>query len=281
MVSTAEVARGNLNARIEIRTGDEIEELANAFNRMTEELLSSRERIVRAEKDAAWREMARQVAHEIKNPLTPMKLSTQHCLRAYQDRAPEFGRILEKAMGTISHQIDALQRIAAEFSDFARMPSRDVRRVSVGEVVRECVELYETGPDGPIRFEVVIEDDLQSVMADRDELRRVFINLISNAIQAMEDRGEVSIRARRVRGVADDSSRAGVEVSIEDQGSGIPEEVLPRLFQPYFSTKSKGTGLGLAICRRVVHDSGGEIRLESRPDRGTVATVVLPTAAAE
>lgn len=276
--STSEVARGNLSARIAIRTGDEIEELANAFNRMTEELESSRERIVRAEKDAAWREMARQVAHEIKNPLTPMKLSTQHCLQAYRDGAPRFGQILEKSMGTISQQIDALQRIAVEFSDFARMPSRDLGPVDVGDVLRECAALYETGPEGPVRFEMGIEGGLPKVIADRDELRRVFINLISNAVHAMDDRGEISIRANAVRGCGGDAGRPAVEIAIEDRGAGIPEEVLPRLFQPYFSTKSKGTGLGLAICRRVVDDLGGEIRLESRPGRGTVATVRLPAA---
>jgi len=274
--STAEVARGNLRPRIAIRTGDEIEELANAFNRMTEDLEASRERVVRAEKDAAWREMARQVAHEIKNPLTPMKLSTQHCLRAYRDSSPDFPKVLEKSMRTIGDQIDTLQRIAAEFSDFARMPSRDVKPVDVGFVLRECAALYETGPDGPIRFALAIEDALPPVMADRDELRRVFINLISNAVQAMDGSGEIGLRARRI---ADGDGRPLVEVAVEDRGAGIPQDVLPRLFQPYFSTKSRGTGLGLAICRRVVQDLGGEIRLESRPDRGTVATVVLPAAA--
>ncbi len=275
---TAEVARGNLGARTEIRTGDEIGELARAFNRMTEELEVSREKIVRAEKDAAWREMARQVAHEIKNPLTPMKLSTQHCLRAHADGAPDFGEILRKSMGTISRQIDTLQKIAAEFSDFARMPSRDLRPVAVGDVLRECVELYETGPDGPLRFRCTLAKGVPDVLADRDELRRVFINLISNAAQAMNDRGEIDIVAEAVKGVSGSPGRDAVEVRISDRGSGIPDDVLPRLFQPYFSTKSRGTGLGLAICRRVVGDLGGDIRLESRRGVGTTATVRLPAA---
>ncbi|MHC4778744.1 MAG: sensor histidine kinase, partial [Planctomycetota bacterium] len=299
--ATQAVAEGDLEHRVDVTSKDEIGDLIDSFNRMTAQLGESREALVLAEKESAWREMARQIAHEIKNPLTPMKLSAQHILKAHGDRSSEFSEILEEGIRRITEQIDALGRIAQEFSDFARFPKRNFETLDLNAHIREAVNLIEgeaRGREGgvEIRFEEEYEENIPAVMADADEIRRLMINLLRNAIQAMAESGGrvvVSTKAARKEAKGEKEERKKgktrvmgstrrmrremkhVEIRVTDTGPGIPESLRDKLFQPYFSTKSGGTGLGLAICKKAVDELGGEISIESEEGGGTTVTVRL------
>jgi nitrogen fixation/metabolism regulation signal transduction histidine kinase len=232
---------------------------------MTANLKQSQDEIVKTQRELAWREMARQVAHEIKNPLTPMRLSIQHLQQAYADRVEDFGTLLNRITATMIEQIDALSRIASEFSSFARMPPRSMQPCSVHAIVRDVVTLFQ---QEKLTFTLALDADTDVVRADPDELRRVVINILRNAVQAMNGRGSVSIRT---------SSAAGsMTVRIEDSGPGIPEELRGRLFEPNFSTKSEGMGLGLAIVKRAVEDMGGSVAVESALGKGTAMILRMP-----
>jgi nitrogen fixation/metabolism regulation signal transduction histidine kinase len=238
---------------------------------MTRDLKRGREELIRAEREMAWREMARQVAHEIKNPLTPMKLSIQHLRQTFRDRAPDFGRILEDVTRTVGEQIDALSRIASEFSRFARMPERQLTRCDMNEVVGEAIRLF--AREERIRFETRLSPALPPVRADREELRRAFINVIRNSVQAMSSQGTIT--------VATSMSGGRVTATLRDSGPGIPDEVMPRLFTPNFSTKTDGMGLGLAMVKGMLDDIGGSIRISSEQGRGVTVTITLPAAQEE
>jgi signal transduction histidine kinase len=262
---TRRVAAGDLRTRIPRGAKDELGALVDSFNRMTEGLEAGREAEMRAEREAAWREMAKQVAHEIKNPLTPMRLHAQHLLRAQQDGSPDQQRIARKAAEVILRQAEALQRIATDFSAFARLPRRNPEPLDLGEMAREAADLYE-GAEG-IAVVLDAQENLPRVLADRDEMRLVFVNLCGNAMEAMPTGGTLTIRLRH---------SGSVVLEVEDTGVGIPAEDLPRLFDPAFSTKTRGTGLGLAIVKRAVEDTGGTISVRSEPGKGSVFTVTLP-----
>ena len=267
---TEEVAKGNLEARVDVPGNDEIAVLARSFNRMAGDLASSREQLIRAEKEAAWREMARQIAHEIKNPLTPMRLQTNLLKKAYEDRSPELPRIFEQTTETILTHVEALRRIAADFSTFAGLPQRHPEPVPVAEVLKDCLDLYE----GWAREKGVVtsqEGDPGVVVADREELRRLFINLLENAFEAVGAEGRIRLLSTRQDGF--------VDICVIDNGAGIPADLQARLFQPYFSTKTTGTGLGLAICHRIVSEMHGTLTLVSEAGKGTTARVRLPLAA--
>lgn len=266
---TERVASGDLSGRVEVGTRDEIGGLADSFNRMTAEVAAHREAIVRAEKEAAWREMARQIAHEIKNPLTPMRLSVTLLRRAQREGDPEWPRLLDRSAETILRQIDALERIAGDFKTFAGEPQRNPVRLSVGRVARECLELYSAmSSERDVRVDPPEGDG--EIVADPDEVRRLLINLLDNAFEAVGEGGRVAVRIERPSG--------RVRLLVEDDGPGLSEEVRSRLFEPYFSTKTGGTGLGLAICRRIAHDLGATIALEDRPGGGTRVVVDVPAA---
>ena len=268
---TEEVAKGNLDARVDVRSEDELGVLARSFNRMAGDLAASREQLIRAEKEAAWREMARQIAHEIKNPLTPMRLSTTLLKKAYDDHSPEFPRIFAQTTEAILTHVEVLRRIAADFSTFAGLPQRRVEPVPVAEVLKDCLNLYE----GWAREKAIVtsqEGEAGLVLGDREELRRLFINLLENAFEAVGGEGTVRVVSTRRDGFLD--------VEVIDSGPGIAPEVQARLFQPYFSTKTTGTGLGLAICHRIVTEMQGTITVSSEAGQGTVVRVSLPRAAA-
>jgi signal transduction histidine kinase len=265
--------------------------------------------LIRSKKLLAWSEMARQVAHEIKNPLTPMKLSAQQIRKAYHDRAAGFGGILEEGTEAIIREIESLRRIATEFSQFARMPRRRVRDEDLNEIVRESARFYGEGA-GAVALELDLAAEAPRARVDRDEMKRVFMNLIENAVQASAAGGRVRVRtlATRAEGrpsapgaggaPADAFSLDGAAppggfvawsgrppargrvavVLVEDAGVGIAADFRARLFEPYFSTKTDGTGLGLAICKGIVDEHGGAIRVASAAGRGTSVAVVVPAA---
>jgi signal transduction histidine kinase len=264
------VARGDLQRPVPGGGPDELGEVVAAFNQMQSDLGESRARLVKAEKESAWRDMARQVAHEVKNPLTPMRLAAEHMRRAWRDKVPHFDDVLERGVDLVVRQTESLQRIAGAFSDVARFPSRKREPVDVPAVVDEVLDLWKGAPDVEIRREIA--RPLPPVSADPDELRRVVGNLVKNAVEAMEGRkGTLTAKLSRDAGF--------LVLTLADDGPGIPDEILPRLFEPYLSTKTKGTGLGLAIVKRAIDDLGGTIAIESRHGVGTTVTVRLPVAA--
>jgi signal transduction histidine kinase len=269
--ATRRVAGGDLKTRIPRGPRDELGALVDSFNRMTEGLEAGREAQARAERETAWREMAKQVAHEIKNPLTPMRLHAQHMLRAKQDGSPDLGPIAEKAAEVILRQADALQRIATDFSAFARLPRRNPEPVDLAAMAREAADLHR-GAEG---LEIVVEapEGLPPVLADREEMRLVLVNLCGNAAEAMPSGGRLVIRLR-----ADPGPPPAAVLEVEDTGVGIPPGDMPRLFDPSFSTKTRGTGLGLAIVHRAVSDTGGRIAVRSEVGKGSVFTVTIPIA---
>jgi PAS domain S-box-containing protein len=224
--------------------------------------------LIKSEKIKAWAQMARQVAHEIKNPLTPMKLSAQHLRQAWRDRHPKFDRILEESTETIVDRCEALRRIAIEFSDYARMPGRRVRREDLGSLLREARRLYGEAEDRRVGFSLDAPEGRLWTRIDKDEVMRLFINLFENSIQAMPDGGDLKVRAFR-----DDGHN---RVTIADSGVGIPQENLARIFEPSFSTKTGGAGLGLPICKAIMEDYGGTICLRSEVGQGTTVTLEFP-----
>jgi signal transduction histidine kinase len=264
---TRQVALGDLDVQVPAGGQDELGDLARSFNRMTRELKENHEKLVRAEKDAAWREMARQVAHEIKNPLTPLRLSADLLERARAEGSGEFDAILARTVEIIRRQCDHMREIAKDFHAFAGR-HHDLRPVDVAAALDEVLALHDAWARDS-RIEVVRTGDGGIVRADPDELRRALINLVSNAFEAMPEGGRFEADVRTADG--------RVAVELGDTGPGITEEQRGHLFEPYFTTRSSGTGLGLAIVRRIVEDLGGEVTLRNRePGPGAVARLVLP-----
>ena len=268
---TERIAKGDLEARVDVRSRDELGDLAQSFNHMTVELSESRRRLVKAEKDSAWREMARQVAHEIKNPLTPISLSVDLLKRARDEKSSQFDAIFDRTVDLVQRQVEGMRRIASDFSAFAGAHRPDPQVVDAGAVLEEVLELNSAwASELGITFERSIED--VRVFVDRGELRRILINLVSNALEAMTRGGKLSAGVARVP----DPEGGRVEIVVRDTGVGISTEVRQRLFEPYFTTRTGGTGLGLAIARRLVELMAGTIEILPNPGgQGTLARVVL------
>jgi nitrogen fixation/metabolism regulation signal transduction histidine kinase len=262
------VAEGDLAARTPVRSRDELGQLAADLNAMSAELEQHRIREVKAEKDAAWREMARQVAHDIKNPLTPIKLSIDLLKRAKQERSPQFDRIFERTVDTVSKQVDHLRDIAGDFHALTGLEGVKPSAIDLDRLLSEVLDLNAAWAES-LGVSVTRRLEPARVAADPALLRRVFVNLVSNALQAMPQGGALELTLDREQGRA--------RARITDTGPGLPEAVRARLFEPYFTTRSGGTGLGLAIAKRVIDGCGGRLTLDGAPSgRGTVAQVELP-----
>lgn len=269
------VARGELDRPLPVESRDELGTLARTFNWMLQQLAESREQLARQERELAWREMARQVAHEIKNPLTPMKLSLQHLRRAFtrRDDPGRFAELFERVTTMLIEQIDTLAHIASDFSTLARMPTRRLERVDLNEVIQEAAHLMEAEAGQSI--ELALHPEPLIVEADREELRRVYINLIKNALQALmpERPGRVRVTTRLE---AEGSGFCWAYSTVEDNGRGISAALRPRIFEPNLSTKTGGSGLGLAIVRQCILDLRGTIGFESEEGVGTTFWLRLP-----
>ena len=266
------VAEGNLDEAIVVRSQDELGELARDFNRMIHELKEQRDQLVKAEKDAAWREMARQIAHDIKNPLTPIQLSLDLVERARREGNPGYDAILERTLDLIGRQVKNLREIASTFYEFTGGRRPEPQVIDLGELVDDVLRLHDAWAVEK-KVEVQREGPGGKVYADAGKLRRVLGNLVSNALQSMPEGGALRVEVSPLEG-------GRLRVHVRDTGVGLPEEVRAHLFEPYFTTRSEGTGLGLAIARRVIEEMGGTIELRAaRADeggRGTVAEVTLP-----
>ena len=270
-----EVAGGNWNARVEVHSSDELGQLATAFNRMTGQLVEQRERLVQAERVAAWRELARRLAHELKNPLFPLQITVENLLRAREQKPGEFEEVFRESARTLLDEISNLRAIVGRFSDFAKMPPPQPQPVHLNEVVRGAARLFEaqlqaTGsPSIAVRLELA--EKLAVIPADPDLLHRAVQNLILNALDAMPAGGTLTLRTAEL---AD-----GALLEVSDTGKGLTPEECQRLFTPYYTSKQHGTGLRLAIVQSVVSDHGGRITVASEPGRGTTFRIELPAEA--
>jgi len=267
-----EVASGNWNARVEVASQDEIGELARAFNSMTLQLVEQRDRLVQTERVAAWRELARRLAHELKNPLFPLQITIENLQRAKEQAPDQFDEVFRESSLTLLAELADLKKIVGRFSDFAKMPPPQLERVDVNELVRQTMRLFEAQfkAEGraPIEARIECADDAGWVEADPEQLGRALQNLALNAIDAMPGGGTLRIRTARRDGT--------VELEISDTGQGLTTEECERLFTPYYTTKQHGTGLGLAIVQSVVADHKGRISVESEPGRGATFRIELP-----
>ena len=268
--ATRRIARGDLDARIAATSSDELRRLVEDFNSMARDLQRQRAELERTNRLEAWAEMARQVAHEIKNPLTPIQLNAEHLRRVHNDRGQPLGPILQQCVETILSQVKLLRQIASEFSSFAASPTAKRTTVEVPELLHEIVDPYRTGLSGRIQFEVDVPEQLPVVFVDRTLIARSLTNIVENALHAMPGPGTLAVTAR-----AEDHH---VRIRVSDTGAGMDADALARAFEPYFSTKASGTGLGLPIAKRNVELSGGTIAVSSERDRGTTVELRLPTA---
>jgi two-component system nitrogen regulation sensor histidine kinase NtrY len=274
VVSLAEAARrvaaGDLYAKVEVASSDELGELATAFNRMTEDLLQQKERTLQAERVAAWRELARRLAHELKNPLFPLQVTVENLIRA-KDKAPElFEEVFHEGTTTLLDEINNLKTIIGRFSEFARMPQPQRKPTQLNDVVRSVLRVFQAQLQEKKQITVRTELDpaLPEIAGDPELLHRALSNLVLNAIDALPQGGEIVVATR----AAGDE----VEISVSDTGSGLTQEECARLFTPYYTTKQHGTGLGLAIVQSVVSDHGGKISAESTKEKGTTFRIELP-----
>jgi two-component system nitrogen regulation sensor histidine kinase NtrY len=223
----------------------------------------------KAQRMAAWREVARRIAHEIKNPLTPIQLSAQRLRRKYLDRFTADGQVFDECTRTIVNQVDELKVLVNEFSNFARMPAANPSPTDLAEVVQETVSLFrESNPSASFLFEQRIPPLLLEL--DREQMKRVMINLLDNAVAAVDGYGEIRVS------LSFDEILRIVRLEVADNGPGIPAEDKIRMFEPYFSTKEKGTGLGLAIVSNIIADHNGYIRVRDNQPSGTTIVIELP-----
>ena len=274
VVSLAEAARrvaaGDLGAKVDVESSDELGELAAAFNRMTEDLAQQKDRTLQAERVAAWRELARRLAHELKNPLFPLQVTVENLMRAKQ-KAPEmFEEVFHEGTATLLAEINNLKTIIGRFSEFSRMPQPQRQPTQVNDVVRSVLRVFhaQLQEKNQVAVRTELADTLPEISADPDLLHRALQNLVLNAIDAMPEGGELTIRSATLSN--------GVEISVSDTGSGLTQEECGRLFTPYYTTKQHGTGLGLAIVQSVVSDHGGKISVESTKEKGTTFRIELP-----
>jgi signal transduction histidine kinase len=268
-----EVAGGNWEARVPERGRDEVGVLARSFNHMTAQLVGQRERLVQTERVAAWRELARRLAHELKNPLFPLQLTVENLVRARQLPEDEFDEVFQESTQTLSMEIANLKAIIGRFSDFSKMPKPELERIDVRDAIERVRSLYEASSDAgtaKIRFDVQLSAKPMPLDADPELLHRALSNLVLNAMDAMPEGGTLTLSAQ--------PKGETVELRVADTGQGMTPEECERLFTPYYTTKQHGTGLGLAIVQSVVADHGGSIAVESRVGGGATFVITLPKA---
>jgi len=264
------------------RGRDAVGVLARSFNRMTGQLIGQRERLVQTERVAAWRELARRLAHELKNPLFPLQLTVENLIRARQLPEAEFDEVFRESTQTLGMEIANLKTIIGRFSDFSKMPKPELEPIDARDVIEHVRSLYEAAgaaagqsvvagdAAAQIRFDVQLSAQPMTLDADPELLHRALSNLVLNAMDAMPDGGALTLSATP-RGDK-------VEIRVADTGEGMTSEECERLFTPYYTTKEHGTGLGLAIVQSVIADHGGSIAVESRAGGGTAFVITLPKA---
>jgi two-component system, NtrC family, nitrogen regulation sensor histidine kinase NtrY len=267
-----EVAAGNWDARVEVSSSDEVGQLADSFNRMTAELRAQQERLVQTERVAAWRELARRLAHELKNPLFPLQLTVENLIRARRQSPEQFDEVFQESSSTLLAEISNLKTIIGRFTEFSKMPRPQLQLVQVNEVLRGVMKVYraqlQAPGHAPIASKMELDERVGAIDADSELLHRALSNLVLNAMDAMPKGGSLIVRTRRTDGK--------VTIEVSDTGTGMTQEECERIFTPYYTSKQHGTGLGLAIVQSVISDHGGRISVQSEPGRGTTFVIELP-----
>jgi len=267
-----DVASGHWDASVQVEGEDEVAQLAESFNQMTSELLAQKERLVQSERVAAWRELARRLAHELKNPLFPLQLTVENLIRARDQSPAVFDEIFRESSQTLLAEISNLKGIIGRFSEFSKMPQPHLQRVQLNEVVEAIARLFQAQfqaqGQGAIRCQLELAQHLDPIAADPELLHRALSNLVLNAMDAMPKGGTITLRTLQGEG-------QGI-VEISDTGTGLTREEVERIFTPYYTSKQHGTGLGLAIVQSVVSDHGGRISVQSEPGKGTTFVIELP-----
>lgn len=268
LIGTREVSQGNLDITIAHRSRDEMKTLVDGFNAMIRDLKKHEQEIAELSRKAAWAQMAQKVAHEIKNPLTPIRLSAEHILRVYEDGSADFGQALKESASYIISEVENLRRIAQEFLELSRETALRKERFDLRNLIREVTAPYQKMLSDRVRLREICEGQDFSIQADRSKLKIAIRNVVINAVEAIRGQGEIEVRLVR--------DRSAIHLSIRDTGTGMSPDIIDRIFDPYFSTKDVGTGLGLPIAKRIIEDHGGTIRAESEVGRGTTIQIMLP-----
>jgi nitrogen fixation/metabolism regulation signal transduction histidine kinase len=264
-----EMSQGDLDVRVDETGSGEIASLMEAFNRMAEQLAENQRKLLQSERIAAWQEIARHLAHEIKNPLTPIRTSIAN-LRLCMEKAPEkFSEIFLESSNSIAEEVEKLRHLADEFARFARLPAPSFKSGNLNEVIQRSLQLYHGTVE--IRFEA---GNLPPVSFDQEQISEVLHNLLQNAIDTVDLNAGGMIKV--FTGIREYQHRQWAQFSVEDNGQGMNEQIQRQIFTPYFTTKGKGTGLGLAIVQRIITEHGGNIILESEPGKGTKFEILLP-----
>jgi two-component system, NtrC family, nitrogen regulation sensor histidine kinase NtrY len=269
--AAARVAAGDLEGRVGVAASGEVGDLVHAFDAMTGDLARDRARLAHAERIAAWREVARGLAHEIKNPLTPIAMSVETLRDARARGRADFDEIFDEGTRAIAEEVRRLKRIVDEFSRFARLPAPERAPIAAADLVAAVLALYPE-PRAGVALSREVAPGLPPVLADRDQILQVLLNLVQNALDAMPRGGALGLSARAAEG-------GGVAFAVTDTGPGLAAADLERVFEPYFTTKEGGTGLGLAIAQRIAEEHGGRLEVASAPGAGATFTLVLPAAA--
>ena len=263
-----EVSRGNWAVHVPAGSGDELGRLAESFNHMTAQLIGQREQLIQTERVAAWRELARRLAHELKNPLFPLQITVENMRRARESHPEQFDEVFREGSQALLAELANLKEIVGRFSDFARMPAPEFRDVRVNEIVSQVVRLLAPQAEaGGVRLDAELDPEPLVIQADGEQMQRLLRNLVLNALDATGSGGRILVRTVR--------REDGVRLEVSDTGAGLTPEEQQRLFTPYYTTKRHGTGLGLAIVQSVVSDHGGRISVESQVGKGTTFRVDL------
>jgi two-component system nitrogen regulation sensor histidine kinase NtrY len=260
------VASGDLTRPVDVKAKDELKFLITSFNTMARDLQTSQEKLVQAERLAAWQDVARRVSHEIRNALTPIQLSLRRLQTHLQG---EVTQPVDSSISVIQEEVESLRRISEEFSQFARMPKITRAPENVNDIVRSLANLIEAEPHA-ISLRLTLDEAAPEVSVDRDQIKRALHNLVKNSIDASSIGGVIFIETKSV---AEEKFR--VKIIVRDMGNGIPAEDLEKIFEPYFTTKKRGMGLGLSIVKRIIEDHDGKIAIESALHKGTTITVLL------
>ncbi|NQV14671.1 GHKL domain-containing protein [bacterium] len=264
LIATEQLQTGDFEIQVKESAYSPLNSLILSFNNMVSELNQSREKLLEAEKQTIWREMARAMAHEIKNPLTPIRLAAQRLEAKHHEHAENLSEVLEKSMGVINEEVDNLQALVNAFSGFAKMPEAKFVSYDLNKQLKEISDQY----SDDARIELKLDGELEPILADTMQMKQVLVNLIQNAIQACPGEPHIELST----GVHEQK----IVIKIMDHGHGISETDLAKIFEPYFTTKKKGTGLGLAIVRRIIRQHGGDIQVSSALEKGSTFEISLP-----
>jgi signal transduction histidine kinase len=267
-----DVTAGNWNTTVQVQGQDEVGQLAASFNQMTAELLAQKERLLQTERVAAWRELARRLAHELKNPLFPLQLTVENLVRARSQKPDQFDEVFRESSSTLLAEIANLKAIIGRFSEFSKMPQPQLQKMQVNQLLRDVAQLFQaqfTSPErAAIECRLELDESTPPIAADPHLLHRALSNLVLNAMDAMPGGGQLTLRSHRKTGK--------VLIEVADTGTGLTREECERIFTPYYTSKQHGTGLGLAIVQSVVSDHRGTINVQSQPGKGTSFLIELP-----